>query len=166
MLQTPYLIQRVIHRKEPRGKTIDGIFQMDYMGSAEFEFGALPKSLKEICYNYMDYTSAKVNSIKSNKGKILYLFSKLDEQEKEQYIEYIKQMIDGKIRLKEGTQIEYHMEGKKFSYVPSTLPDVWWDIDNHLMFTFGSDNLRRLLVAIENTIQKKIDEKVEGWYKK
>ena len=44
----PKLIQRIRFRKEPYGrmKGVDKFFDFDYMGSAEFEFGALPKALK------------------------------------------------------------------------------------------------------------------------
>ena len=46
----PWLIQRVQARETPRpnGKGVDLHFSMDYMGSSEFEYGALPNSLKEM----------------------------------------------------------------------------------------------------------------------
>ena len=43
----PYLIQRMRQRKEPiDAKGVDAITSFDYMGSAEFEWGALPDALK------------------------------------------------------------------------------------------------------------------------
>lgn len=44
----PSLIQRIRVRKEPYdgAKGIDKFFDFDYMGSSEFEWGALPKALK------------------------------------------------------------------------------------------------------------------------
>ncbi len=165
MLHRPYLIQRVMLRKDPKGKTIDGVFEMDYMGSAEFEFGSLPKSLKEICLDFVEYHSTKSPTIVSKNNEPLWLVSKLPGEDEKKYFEYIQQMIDSKIRLKEVTYLEYVVLNKKYNYTPSNLPVVWWDIDNHLMFTFGSDNLRRLVIAIENTIQKKINDKAEGWYR-
>lgn len=48
----PYLIQRLLHRHRkfttPARKGVDQFFEMDYMGAAEFEWGALPESLKEM----------------------------------------------------------------------------------------------------------------------
>src|SRR5690349_6592813 len=48
-MNLPYLIQRV-HRRKTRDTNakgeIDAVFSFDYMGSSEFEFGALPKALK------------------------------------------------------------------------------------------------------------------------
>ena len=169
MLHTPYLIQRVRLRKGNIGKTIDGVFVMDYMGSAEFEFGALPKSLKEICRNFVDYHSTKSPSIVSKNNESLWLFSNFSEEDEKKYFEYIQQMIDEKLFLKEDPYLKYHTRhilNKQYHYTPSPLPDVWWDIDNHLMFTFGNENLRTILTAIEWTIQKKVDEKAEGWYRK
>lgn len=43
----PSLVQRVIRRKTSIDKKgIDSIFEFDYMGSSEFEWGTLPKALK------------------------------------------------------------------------------------------------------------------------
>lgn len=45
-----FLVQRLEARKygADRHKGIDRFFSMDYMGSSEFEWGALPKALKEM----------------------------------------------------------------------------------------------------------------------
>jgi len=50
MAKEPYLVQRINLRstQDPNRKGVDRYFSMDYMGSAEFEFGELPKSLKRI----------------------------------------------------------------------------------------------------------------------
>lgn len=46
----PYLVQRVIFRKNSpnSAKGVDKYFGFDYMGSSEFEWGALPKALEEM----------------------------------------------------------------------------------------------------------------------
>lgn len=48
-IKLPYLMQRMRVSKEVRtGKTgVDAFIEFDYMGSAEFEFGALGKTLKQ-----------------------------------------------------------------------------------------------------------------------
>ncbi len=47
-----HLVQRVelrpVGERSPARGLIDGVFRFDYMGSAEFEFGALPAALKEM----------------------------------------------------------------------------------------------------------------------
>jgi len=45
----PYLVQRVLRRVgEGPGKGVDRHFSFDYMGSSEFEWGALPAALQEM----------------------------------------------------------------------------------------------------------------------
>lgn len=45
MSTRPYLVQRMSRRNSPRGGGVDAFFSMDYMGSSEFEWGALPQAL-------------------------------------------------------------------------------------------------------------------------
>lgn len=47
-MSLPTLVQRVKFRKEPseHQKGIDRLFEFDYMGSSEFEWGALPATLR------------------------------------------------------------------------------------------------------------------------
>jgi hypothetical protein len=47
-VKLPSLIQRMERRREDRkdSKGADALFSLDYMGSAEFEFGAINKALK------------------------------------------------------------------------------------------------------------------------
>lgn len=47
-LRLPYLVQRVSRRTFSGGTGIDRHFTFDYMGSAEFEFGALPTALRQM----------------------------------------------------------------------------------------------------------------------
>ena len=52
---TFYLVQRGTFRDKidiSKITGIDSIISWDYMGSSEFEFGALPTSLKRIVFNY------------------------------------------------------------------------------------------------------------------
>lgn len=47
-IKLPSLIQRVARRRQDRedSKGVDKLFELDYMGSAEFEFNTIPKALK------------------------------------------------------------------------------------------------------------------------
>ena len=51
MVKLPRLIQRISAREKPcydaKGD-IDRLFKFDYMGSSEFEWGALPRALKQM----------------------------------------------------------------------------------------------------------------------
>lgn len=56
---------------------IEDIFTCDYMGAAEYEFGALPKSLEYIAKNAKDFVSSDV---KTGKGMV-YFFARDDKAE-------------------------------------------------------------------------------------
>lgn len=43
-----YLVQRLKRQRFGGGKGFDAIFALDYMGSSEFEWGAIPKALKSL----------------------------------------------------------------------------------------------------------------------
>ena len=50
MREIPYLIQRLMKNDSPNpdAKGVDAAFWFDYMGSSEFEWGAIPKALKRL----------------------------------------------------------------------------------------------------------------------
>ena len=51
-----YLIQRGKFNKDGNGLTgRDGVVDLDYMGSAEFEFGAIPRSFRRIMHDFDSY---------------------------------------------------------------------------------------------------------------
>lgn len=67
-LTGPYLIQRV-HRRQGHPKLgVDACFGMDYMGSAEFEWGALPQTLKRMRAN-LDAIRVMSMDVKGTNGQ-------------------------------------------------------------------------------------------------
>jgi len=65
-----YLIQRAKFYESDR-KGIDGILQFDYMGAAEFEWGALPESLKRMRENRKNY-DLEVIVVKNKKAVVCF----------------------------------------------------------------------------------------------
>lgn len=64
-----WLIQRMKERGFPNdAKGVDALFRFDYMGSAEFEFGTLPKALKEMRADSQKVVITKVEA-RVGKGK-------------------------------------------------------------------------------------------------
>lgn len=52
----PVYVQRATHRKRPPGDTskdFDRFFNWDYMGSAEFEFGTLARTMNNLMHDWM-----------------------------------------------------------------------------------------------------------------
>src|ERR1019366_7565972 len=77
---TPYLVQRGSFKEVDKMEGIDSLIHFDYMGSAEFEYGALPKALKEICAE-LPQLGFKWTNIKVGIGKReLWLLCKTEDE--------------------------------------------------------------------------------------
>jgi len=95
------------------------------MGSSEFEWGALPKSLESIRRNFKDYRI----SIETIGGKFITVFC-TDEQRK--YLkEYLECLADNKWYLKEYSDFNTYINPDNYFRQKT---DFWWDIENDLMF--------------------------------
>jgi hypothetical protein len=136
---TPWLIQRAKfvselhpnsqeHYKTKKG--IDSILKFDYMGSSEFEWGALPKSLTRIREN-KDRYGLVCNY--SYKGKPVTLYMPMNEdgsfdhREIDQYLEHIETK-----QLKEWAGFDNYITPEP--HFSTLIVDFWWDIDNDIMF--------------------------------
>ena len=101
------------------------------MGSSEFEWGALPKSLDRIrkyAVNF-SYTDLKIN------GKEITVYSYLSI---EKTTEILNELSHGKILLKEysdfNTYIRPSNNDSKWIEKHGHHTDFWWDIENDFMF--------------------------------
>ena len=123
----PYLIQRAKFETDTDRIGLDSILAFDYMGSAEFEFGALPKSLKRIRDKISDYTYFQY-SFYNHPSKVVTVFCKKTQ---ELIIpEILEDLFKDKYRLKEHCDL-YNFVTPTTSYRTS---DFWWDIENDYMF--------------------------------
>ncbi len=119
-----YLIQRGRFQNQNHKNGIDSIIRFDYMGSAEFEFGALPESLKIIRDNIGDYVYQEI----SLKNKIITVF--YNKKFKNDIVEFLTKLSENKFTLKEWPDFDSYIYDKK-DYLNT---NFWWDIENHLMF--------------------------------
>jgi len=142
-----YLIQRGIFRNEPTNRHatgIDVILKFEYMGSSEYEWEALPKSLKRIRDNKM--ISSRI--IIRDQEFMLTIPQHLTKYEIEEIKATILTLADKDkfyiVRLKEGAGIHRFFEPemieqikkgckkktemvRNYSWVET---NFWWDIDN------------------------------------
>lgn len=125
---TPYLIQRCVfdYKEKDRNESgIDNILTFCYMGSSEYEWGALPKSLKEIRNRFNDYIYFDLVV----HDKVITVFCKSI------YKEVIEQVIldlsENKYRLKERCYFHNFINDDTYEYFKA---DCWWDIENHFFF--------------------------------
>lgn len=133
---TPYLIQRGEQRVVPdtTRKGIDQLIKFDYMGSAEFEFGALGDSLKAIRNNDPSEYECRNVRVKDVKNKMVTVFAK--KSQIDEIIESINHLADNKYHLKGYSNFPEWFNGKLRQ---SEKCDFWWDIENHFMFWVTGD---------------------------
>lgn len=168
---TPYLIQRgKINTQYNVLDRISNAVKMDYMGSAEFEYGALPKSLRSMQENkdkMIFYTSDLINK----KNEHLIVYGNIDQDNFNHYIDYIKKAANFDFRLKESIGMDEQINGfdvnephfypiniktktKKQEYLTakeSKITDFWWDIENGLIMSFNKDFMDKIPCILQSS---------------
>lgn len=124
-----YLVQRGYFENRKHKTGIDSIIKFNYMGSTEFEFGALPESLKEIRKNISNYI---YQDIQINNKNITVFYDKKFQTE---ILEYLIKLALNDFHLKEYSDFNNYIYDRDF-YSKSTF---WWDLQNHLMFWCEND---------------------------
>ena len=145
--RAPHLVKRARIRKprnDYKGATLSQSVNMDYMGAAEFEWGALPQSLRVVQAQKSLYNRFKADRISKvlddgSVAKLLY-YANFDTTEQfEQYEEWLLDVINGKRHMKESLRMSVGTEvGGEYD------PDFWWDIRNHVFMSFDKDYMKRL----------------------
>lgn len=161
-IKRPYLIQRGIFKKIDLKDVagLDSLMNYDYMGSAEFEFGALPYSLTRICQGWDKYVIT-CTAIKDKAGDMLWVACR--ENQLDDILVAVKHFSEnqygGKLRTKEFVGIWDHINRKNDkSYKLENSwcrADFWWDVDNDWMVCFGKDHITKLVTAINRVCTKK-----------
>jgi hypothetical protein len=123
----PDLIQRAVFYKK-EGKGIDSILRFDYMGSSEFEWGALPKSLKRVRANLGEYVQFQYSFKNFPEKTVTVLCTK----EQQGFVgDILEGLVERKFRLKEFCDLNGYVDPKENSYNKS---DFWWDIEHDWFF--------------------------------
>lgn len=164
-MEQPYLIQRGYFKQVTGPITgIDQLIRFDYMGSAEFEFGALPNSLKQMTRDYDEYQIFETEyAQQTENGKIpIKVICKL--WDKDRVIKFIIGIFKDSYRLKECSYFKESIIHQKGKLYPRNF-NFWWDIVNNYMFCAGDDKARDILTALKAVRDKKAAEKATGWYK-
>lgn len=159
----PYLIQRgkiVRPLGEQKGVSISRAVDMDYMGSAEFEFGALPLSLRMIQAQFPMYKMHRIENFKvveDGKDRFLRVFANFDtEDQLADYVKWLTQLETGGLRLKERSNFALSDRGPAFPKREKndySFTDFWWDINNNVFFSFDKNFMNRLPEIMKNTFE-------------
>ena len=124
-----WLIQRGRFATDKPVKTlfIDQNIRYDYMGSAEFEWGALPKSYRRIMYNFNKYVTINTG-IYSPEGDELILFC--NKEHSNQIRQMVVDFISAPYALKEYSELEKFPTARLGDTSRNgRRTDFWWCID-------------------------------------
>lgn len=176
------LIQRGYFRKDVSGENItgfDSIIELNEMFYAEYEFGALPKSLKAITKDFANmeffdiefkkskkHPIARTITVLANTNKdISYYVRHMDDKEtkpsnmKDLIIDEIKGIANYKVRTKGASMFPAYLELEQKDYPATTFHpyDFWWSIDKDYMFfvddKYGT-NATKLIIAFRKLKEK------------
>lgn len=163
-IKQPYLIQRGRIESplaEPTSRLSRAV-EFDYMGSAEFEFGAIPESFRRIETNADNFGIRVVNELKDASGRSLRIASAFNDEEFEEYLELIHKLryprAGERIQTKEAVRFE--ADYKPFSDFSTT--DFWWDLNNDTMFTFNKNFANRLINYVASSLKYMNDRKTKA----
>lgn len=176
MIRTPYLIQ-LANFKDKYDSTggVDNLLQFEYMGAAEFEFNALPKTLNRLIEKFSELEVTMNKSIVKENGQRLCVIS--TKEDYKEYIFYInglanppkddvkysisvpiKDPVKGgreRRQLKESSHFYRNLKQNKNDHSKYGFYDVWWDIENDVIWTFGKENANKILKAIGNVKRRR-----------
>jgi hypothetical protein len=158
-----YSYENGVHIKQSFSD-INKLLDFDYMGSSEFEWGALPRSYKRIRFNLKNYKIFDTG-IKNFNGVSCFVLC--NELLKDATIKNINVLAEGNLRLKEYITFQYHIKKSEYSWDDPS-ENFWWDIENDFMFWFGGEDINNaILEVIENDTVEFLatlkDYKVKYW---
>ncbi len=134
-------------------ETLSRAVDLDYMGSAEFEFGALSTSLRCVESQLILYKLHVVDSIpgyRDGKTHSIRLFANFDTEEQlATYVAYLKDMVAGKLQMKESTYMKLELGAVAIS----DRCDFWWDIRNNVFMSFDKQFMSRIINHVHRSIQ-------------
>lgn len=175
-LYRPYLIQRcdtdILDSKQPRLKSL---LNYDYMGSAEFEFGAIPGSLARMRIRiieqgkdaYVILPCGPQAALGPYVGKQLMALVSKEKADNEQWLADfhagVKNIIDETVRLKDWSGIPRHYKPERFG--GNNYCDAWHDIKNDVFFSFSYEVLALTAAMLFRDISIACASEMRQWFK-
>ena len=126
-----WLIQRgkFTTQKPSSALCIDSNIDYDYMGSAEFEWGAIPKAFRRMMYNFDKYSICQTG-ICSPEGEQLVIVCK--SKQTAEIVRMLKEFIEHPYSLKEYSELEKIPTAKKDdTSFERRSTNFWWCIDHN-----------------------------------
>ncbi len=157
-----YIQRNTINRPlgDFNGKILSNAVDHDYMGSSEFEWGALPKSMRRMqaLHSAGAMKRVKVEDIVEN-DKPLFVYHGMSDAD------YAKWMVELR-RNFNGDKTQFTQEPTYFERASRVAKnyrseiDLWWDIENDVFWSFDKNFMKRLETHLL-TSWKYMDEKAK-----
>jgi len=145
-----YLVQRAQIEDRDYKKGIDSIVSLDYMGASEYEWGAVPDSLKRIRAEISEYTYMDLPM----DGKVITVFCKVSQRP--EVPEYLNALANNDMQTKCYHDFNNLLRPsnihKDFQKKHPLRTSFWWDIENDLMWWEKNSEFEKKFKAI---IEKK-----------
>lgn len=130
-----YLVQRLESRRPylNASRGFDAYFSLEYMGSAEFEWGAIPKALKSMRRNRSSIESVTVNF--PTGARVVHFVGPRGVSDNAEAMAEWARGAGGRRHPfggKEWTHFEYAVAGEPQPY---SRTDAWWDIENDIAWS-------------------------------
>ena len=169
-----YLLQRgKLNENTPKNEhAFLGMVDLDYMGSSEFEWGALPKSMTRImcALDNKDMVAKCLDDIKNTNGVPMWIICKKN-MENDIHTELHKYVYDmpNRYSLKEYNSIPEHCGTRhlfdtNYDFIVThkgpeykVRDNFWWDIENDFFAFFGAAALAK---CVMDNLEK---EHTEWW---
>lgn len=150
-----YLVQRgtietASIKKNSPDHRFSKVTNLDYMGSAEFEWGALPQSLRRMGEQLDNAETVVMDDITNADGQSLRVYygsNTLHKRVRPDFVDDLHKLRAGKKRLKEYSAFEAN-----FKPYGSRETDLWWDVDNDVMWSFNKKFMNKLPIVLKNSI--------------
>lgn len=136
--------------------TLSELIDFDYMGSAEFEFGALPSSRIRISGESDRYGLFTIQELQTPNHVPFHIYC--DKHKKDEIVDDIKAYIDGNnpkiiinYRLKEHINLAHMYYGFVWS-CGAERDNFWWDIQNDFMCFYGAADRMNAFMRVINQV--------------
>jgi hypothetical protein len=155
MTVQPYSIQRgkILRGYSPTDR-FSRTVRTDYMGSSEFEYGALPASLRGLQAASPRLSLLTVEEVRDERGNPLLVYGDFVTHDPDAYRAMITEVAFGRARTREYTGFKDQIspapivpshrcrtKKQKQEYIEDEIArrtNFWWDIDNHVMMSFDA----------------------------
>lgn len=136
----------------PADSTLTKSLELEYMGSTEFEFGALPKSLRRLrsAHEQGNMVVRLVHDIRQGESPLRVL-SAFDDTAFADYTKELHRLRYNNPITKENTYFQFDLQKRYPGFSPTA--EFWWDISNDAMWSFDKRYMNRLVSYLENSFK-------------